>query len=57
MVGGQAYPAMIEQMDRELTMVIDEFGRAVDVEALHLAKKSGTSSFLRSGESILRNFV
>ena len=56
-VGGQAYPTMVEEMDRELTMVIEEFDRAVDVEALRLAKKTGTGSLFRSGECILRNFV
>jgi hypothetical protein len=28
-------------MDRELTRVIEDFDRAVDVEALRLAKKNG----------------
>ncbi len=41
MVGGQAYPEKIEEMDRELTKVIEDFSHAVDVEALHLAKKNG----------------
>ena len=48
---------MVEEIDRELTMVIEEFDRAVDVEALRLAKKTGTVSLFRSGECILRNFV
>jgi hypothetical protein len=56
-VGGQAYPTKIEELDRELTVVIEEFGRAVDVEALRLAKKTGTRSLFRSGGSILRIFV
>ena len=47
-MGGQADPAMIEEMDRELMMVTEEFGRAVDVEALRLAKKHGTRSWFRS---------
>ena len=37
---------MIEKMDGELTDVIEDFMRAVDVEALGIAKKSGTCSFL-----------
>ena len=41
MVGGLAYPEKIEEMDRELTKVIEDFNQAVDVEALHLAKKNG----------------
>ena len=56
-MGGQAYPAEIEEIDKELTMVIEEFDRAVDVEALRLAKKNGTDSLFRFGESILRKFV
>ena len=56
-VGGQADQAKIEEVDKELTMVVEEFGRAVDVEALRLAKKTGAGSLFRSGERILRNFV
>ena len=37
-VGGPAFPEKIEEMDRELTKVIDDFNHAVDVEALRLAK-------------------
>ena len=48
-VGGLNYPEMIEEMDRELTKVIEEFDRAVDVEALRLAKKSGAYSLSHSG--------
>ena len=40
-VGGPAYPEKIEEMDKELTSVIEDFNRAVDVEALRLAKKNG----------------
>jgi len=31
----------IEEMDEELTKVIEDFDRAVNVEALRLAKKNG----------------
>jgi hypothetical protein len=41
MVGGSAYPEKIEEMDKELTKVIEDFNHAVDVEALRLAKKNG----------------
>ena len=37
--GGPAYPAKFEEMDKELTKVIEDFNHAV--EALRLAKKSG----------------
>jgi len=40
-VGGLANVESIEEMDKELTKVIEDFDRAVDVEALRLAKKSG----------------
>jgi hypothetical protein len=40
-VGGSAYPEQIEEMDKELTKVIEDFNHAVDVEALRLAKKNG----------------
>jgi len=40
-VGWSVYPEKIEEMDRELTKVIEDFDRAVDVEALRLAKKNG----------------
>ena len=35
---------MLEEMDRELASVIEDFLRAVDVEALRLAKRSGKHS-------------
>ena len=40
-VGGLAHLEVIEKMNKELSEVIEDFGRAVDVEALHLARKSG----------------
>ena len=40
-VGGPAHPEKIEEMDKELTRVIEDFNHAVDVEALRLAKKNG----------------
>ena len=42
--GGSTYLETIEEMDKELTKVIEDFMRALDVEALRLAKKSGTYS-------------
>jgi len=36
-----ANPEKIEEMDKELTKVIEDFNHAVDVEALRLAKKNG----------------
>jgi hypothetical protein len=37
-VGGSAYPEKIEEMDRELAKVIEDFNHAMDVETLRLAK-------------------
>ena len=44
-IGGPSYQEMIEEMDIELTKVIDDFDRAVNVEALRLANE--TSSKLK----------
>ena len=33
-IGGPAYPEMIEEMDRELTKVIEDFDRAINFETL-----------------------
>ena len=35
---------MLEEMDRELANVIEDFLRAVDVETLRIAKRSGKHS-------------
>jgi len=40
-VGTPAYLEAIEEMEKELTKIIGDFDRAVDVETLRLAKKSG----------------
>ena len=40
-VGGPTHPEKMEEMDRELTEVIEDFIHSVDVEALRLAKKNG----------------
>ena len=49
MLGGPTYLKKIEEMDSELTKVIEDFGRAVDVEALRIAKRSGKHSSSQSG--------
>ena len=43
--GGPAYQQMIDEMDRDLTKVIDDFDRAVGVEALRLANETSKQSF------------
>ena len=50
-VGGLVYLETIEEMDRDLTKVIEDFDRAVDVEALRLAKKSSKHSFSPCGNT------
>ena len=42
---------MIEEVDRELTRVIEDFDRAVNVEALRLANESSKLSFSGSVNS------
>jgi len=40
-VGGPGYLRVIEEIDTELDKIIKDFMRAVDVETLRLAKRSG----------------
>ena len=44
-VGGPAYTETIEEADRELNNVIEDFGRAIDVEALPQVNRSGKQPF------------
>ena len=50
-VGRSADLEEIEKMDRELSEVIEDFGRAVDVDALHLARKIGEHPPSRCNDS------
>jgi len=43
-VGGLVHPQTIGEMDKELASVIEDFDRAVNVEALRLAKETGRHS-------------
>ena len=47
-IDGPAYPEMIEEMDRELTKVIEDFDRAMNFEALRLANETSEPSFSHS---------
>ena len=47
-IGGLAYPEMIEDIDKELTAVIEDFGHAVYVEGLRRAHETSKLSFSRS---------
>ena len=49
--GGPAYPEMIEEIDRELTKVIEDFDRSMNYEALHLANETSKLSFSQSVDS------
>ena len=50
-VGGLLRPETIDELDGELTEVIEDFDRAVNVEALRLVKETGTHSLSPSGGS------
>ena len=50
-VGGPVRPEAIEEMDHELTKVIEDFDRAVNVEALRQAKETGKHALSQFGES------
>ena len=45
-LGGLVHPGKIEEMEGELTKVIEDFDRAVNVEALRLVKQTGKHSIL-----------
>ena len=49
--GGPAYPEMIGEMDRALSNVIEDFNRAVYVEALRLANETSKLLFSQSVDS------
>ena len=49
--GGPAYLEMMEEMDKELKKVIEDFDRAVNVEALRLVNKTSKPSFSQSVDS------
>jgi len=51
-VGGLVHPDKIEEMEGELTKVIEEFDRAVNIEALRLIKETGKYSYLRSHNNL-----
>ena len=45
-LSGLAHPQKVEEMDRELNKVIEDFDRAINVEALLLAKETRKHSFI-----------
>ena len=50
-IGGPAYPEMIEEMNKELNDVIEDFDCAVYVEALRLANETSKLSLSQSIDS------
>ena len=49
-IGGPVSREAIEEMDRNLTKVIEDFDRAINVEALRLIKETGRHALAQSGE-------
>ena len=47
-IGGPTYQEMIEEVDRDLTKLIEDFDRAMNFEALHLANKTSKLSLSQS---------
>jgi len=47
-LGGLVHPEKIEEMDEELTKVIEDFDRAVNVEALRLATEISKQALFSS---------
>ena len=50
-IGGPSYLEMIDEVDRELTKVIEDFDRAMNFEALRLANEISEPSFLNLFDS------
>jgi len=47
-IGGPSYPEMVEEMEKELTKVIEDFDRAMNFEALCLANEISKLSIFQS---------
>ena len=50
-MGGLAHPEKIEEVDRELNKVIEDFDRALNVETFRLTKENGKLSFSQVNDS------
>ena len=48
---------MITKLNEDLTKIVEDFMRAVDVEALYLAKKTGTHPLSRPIDIVLSGFI
>ena len=47
-IGGPSYQEMIEEMDGELTRIIEDFDRAMNFEALRIVNETSKLSFSQS---------
>jgi hypothetical protein len=56
-VGGLVHPPTIEEMENELTKVIEDFDRAVNVEALRQTKETGKHPLSEFSNCILSAFI
>jgi hypothetical protein len=50
-IGGPVYSERIEEMDRELTKVVEDFDRAMNFETLRLANEASKLSVSQSVDS------
>ncbi len=50
-IGSHSYPEMIEEVDRELTKIIEDFDRGMNFEALCIANETSMLSFSESVDS------
>ena len=50
-VGGLVYPETMKEIEEELAKVIEDFDRAVNVEALRLVRETGTPWLSQSNDS------
>ena len=50
-IGSPAYLEMIEEIERELADVVDDFDRAMNFEALRLANETSTFRYSQSVDS------
>ena len=50
-IGGPTYPEMIEEMDKELSKVIEDVDRAINFEALRLANETSKLTISQSANS------
>ena len=50
-IGGPSYPEMIEEMDRELTKIIEDFDRGMNYEALRIVNETSELSCSESVDS------